>query len=66
MLTDEEKELIDLSLSLRRNYIETGDILCGAVDLVRQGKQSKLRVLSLDQMQLILDIEALRKKIRTL
>ena len=67
-LTIDEKEIIDIALTMRRNYIETGSISVSAKDLVSMGKHAeihgaKLQLLHIDQMKLIIKIEELRTKI---
>lgn len=70
-LDDKEKEMIVISLNMRRNYIETGDISVSAKDLSNmdtsylrlRGKEPKVNALSTEQMQLIINMENLIKRI---
>lgn len=61
-LSDEEREEIYLSLSLRCGYIETGTAN-RAKDLERAGKKNLIRVLSIEQMKKIIFLEELMAKI---
>ena len=60
-LTSKEKEMIIIGLGMRRNYIETGNIAVSAADVEKMGDSTnnKINALSTDQMQLIIDTEAL-------
>jgi hypothetical protein len=66
-LTEGQKELINHALTMRQNVIETGDHTLSANDIANMGKDAPhfgdgigIRALSRDQMQLILDIDALK------
>jgi len=64
-LTKEEKEIIDDSLTMRRNYIETGDVSTSAINIRDMGKHAelhitKLQLLNAKQMKLIIKIEKIR------
>ena len=61
-LSDEERELIYFSLSTRCGFIETGTIN-RAVDLARIGRKDKIKVLSSEQMKLIVKLEDLMMRI---
>ena len=63
-ITQKEKELIVIGLNMRRNYIETGDPLTSAVDVERfGGKDKKVKALSIEQMQLVIDTDNLITKL---
>lgn len=78
-LTDDEKEIITIALNMRRNYIETGTVSMSAQDAQRQIERQKrakdsgrtllgeekaeVKALSTEQMQLIIDMENLIKRI---
>jgi len=63
-LTQKEKEMIIIGLTMRRNYIETGDTFTSAADVEKfGGKDKKIKALSTEQMQLIIDTETLIKKL---
>jgi len=63
-LTDKEKEMIVIGLNMRRNYIETGDSLTSAADIERFGeKDKKIKALSTEQMQLVIDTENLIRRL---
>jgi len=63
-ITPKEKEMIIIGLSMRRNYIETGNILVSAAQVKKLGKtDNKINALSIDQMQLIIDTENLISKL---
>ena len=62
-ITDKEKEMIIISLNMRRNYIETGNVLISAVDAARFRDDIQPRNLSTSQMQLIIDTENLISKL---
>jgi hypothetical protein len=69
ILTTEEKELIIYCLSLRKNYIETGNINLSSVDIVNMKREGcknllgEVKALSLDQMKLLIQISELQEKI---
>ena len=68
-LTDDGVEMIIESLSIRRNIIETGCPTLGAIDIEHVGDEyakrhnAKIRALSADQMQLIIQIDELCKEL---
>ena len=63
-ITSKEKEMIIIGLGMRRNYIETGNAMVSAVDAKRFERDGvKINALSTDQMQLIIDTEALITKL---
>ena len=64
-LTSKEKEMIIIGLGMRRNHIETGNILVSAADVEKMGEHTnnKINALSTDQMQLIIDTESLITKL---
>ena len=63
-ITSREKEMIIIGLGMRRNYIETGNAIVSAVDAKRFERDNvKVNALSTDQMQLIIDTEALITKL---
>ena len=64
-LSQKEKEMIIIGLNMRRNYIETGDVLTSAKDVKNMGYRGykKINALSTDQMQLIIDTEQLIEKL---
>ena len=77
-LNDKEKEMIATALNIRRNYIETGTVSMSAKDVqgiseVRHlrddgytllgEKKAEVKALSTQQMQLIIDMENLIKRI---
>ena len=61
MFTIYEKSTLITSLLTRRNVIETGNIAVSAADVEKMGEHTnnKINALSTDQMQLIIDTEAL-------
>ena len=61
-LSDKEREEIYFSLSMRCGFIETGTIN-RAVDLERVGRKDKIKVLSSEQMKLIVTLEDLLQRI---
>ena len=61
-LSDKERQEIYLSLSVRCGYIETGTIH-RAKDLEKAGQKNKIKVLSTEQMKLIILLEELMAKI---
>lgn len=61
-LTKEEIENIVISLNCRIGIIETGEPMIRACDVYKDSKY-KIKALSLEQMQLILDTETLLKKL---
>jgi hypothetical protein len=70
MFTPEEKELICQALHMRKNIIETGDYKLSALDISRMGKNKpelgrgvEIRALTVDQMKVIIAIDALMTKI---
>lgn len=62
-ITQEDFELLDLALVMRRNYIETGNVAFGAADAQRCQFDVTLRVLTPAQKRLIVDIERLRERL---
>jgi hypothetical protein len=68
-LSDEEREILLFSLSIRRNVIETGTMTLSAQDAEQMGEETAkahgatIKALSTDQMKLILTIEALQAKL---
>lgn len=69
-LTSQEKKLIAIGLSMRRNYIETGSTTLGAADIANIGAEharrkygAKINALSEDQMRIILASRELESKI---
>lgn len=70
-LTDEEKEMIFVALSIRRNIVETGSPTLGASDLEKMEDKkhaerqygAKIRALSDDQMRLLLASRELERKL---
>lgn len=65
IITEEEKDILSISLDMRKNFIETGDISYSAEDVERMGDscEGKIRALSPEQMELILNIVRLKNKI---
>ena len=61
-LSEEEREFIYFSLSMRCGFIETGTIN-RAVDMARIGRMDKIKVLSKEQMELIVKLEDLMQRI---
>lgn len=61
-LSDQEREAIYLSLSLRCGFIETGTAN-RAKDLERSGQKDKIKALSIEQMKTIIFLEELMTKI---
>jgi len=69
-LTSQEKEMIAIGLSMRRNYVETGSTTLGASDVARMDtKEAKrahgaeIKALSEDQMKLVLASRELERRI---
>ena len=69
-LTSEEKEIIAVSLSVRKCYIETGSVSLGASTIAKIGAKAakqefgaEIKALSEDQMKLILATNELERKI---
>ena len=63
-LTEEEKDLIESGLYMRRHFIETGDPLLSAQDAKNMGKEKLINALTTNQHLLIVKIDNLIKKIR--
>ena len=61
-LSYEERELLYFSLSMRCGFIETGTIN-RAIDMARTGRMDKIKVLSKEQMELIVKLEDLMMRI---
>lgn len=61
-LTAKEREELYMALSIRCGYIETGTIH-RAKDLENAGQKNKIKVLSSEQMRLIIFLEDLMAKI---
>ena len=61
-LTDKEREAIYLSLSVRCGFIET-DTMHRAIDMEKCGQKDCIKVLSVEQMRMIVFLEDLMKKI---
>lgn len=61
-IPDEIVDEIYLAIVVRLGYIETGTIH-RAKDLERSGQKDKIKVLSLEQMQLILNLEKVLKQL---
>jgi len=61
-LTDKERQEIYLSLSVRCGFIET-ETMHRAVDMEKCGQKDCIKVLSVDQMRMIVFLEDLMKKI---
>ena len=70
-LTNEEREDIVVSLNMRCNYIETGDISLSAADVAERLKSRdtmfkeryEIKALSLDQMKVIIRMKELIMKL---
>jgi len=63
-LSSEEKEMIVLGLTMRKNFIETGDPLISAQDVEKLKRTDiPIKALSTSQMQLIINTERLISKI---
>ena len=70
-LTSEEREDIVVSLNMRCNYIETGDISLSAADVAERLKSRdtmfkeryEIKALSLDQMKVIIRMKELVMKL---
>jgi RIO-like serine/threonine protein kinase len=60
--SSEEKEILALSLAMRRNLIETGDPVLSSVD-IGKGHKGEVRALSPDQMRTILKVRDLEHKV---
>jgi hypothetical protein len=61
ILSDKEREEIYISLSVRLGYIETNSI-SRAKDLERQGQKNRIKVLTTEQMKLVILLEELMEK----
>ena len=61
-LTDKERQEKYLSLSVRCGFIET-ETMHRAVDMEKCGQKDCIKVLSVDQMRMIVFLEDLMKKI---
>ena len=65
VLDADEKELIRLSLNMRKNYIETGSVSVGSVDVSRLSPEERLKkrveikALTIEQMQILIKIQKL-------
>jgi len=59
--TREEKDMIIIGLQMRRNLIQTDNCMLSAHDVERMGKATddKIKVLSVEQMQLCVKTEEL-------
>jgi len=70
-LTTEEKEAITISLNMRCNYIETGDVNLNAADAAQRlnsrdtlfKERYEVKALSLEQMKLIIMMKELIMKL---
>jgi len=63
-ITPKEKEMIIIGLNMRRNYIETGNVLVSAAQVEKLGRtDNEINALSTEQMQLIINTENLIKKL---
>lgn len=66
-LTREEKDMIFIALSMRENYIETGNISTDAASLQKMGEHkphgAEIKALSVDQMKLLIASKELKTKI---
>lgn len=58
-LTSEDCEAIWIALSMRKNYIETGNVVLSAADAAEQKKPFK--ALTVEQMQLVIRLDRLIK-----
>jgi hypothetical protein len=56
-VTENQADIIYHSLSMRKNFIQTGDALVDAESAER--RKMPLKLLSLDQMKLVIDISAI-------
>lgn len=63
-LDNEEREMIVVALGMRRNWIETGDVVLSAKDVeARKFSDHEIKALSTDQMRLIIRTEELIAKL---
>lgn len=63
-LSREEIEMLQFGLSMRRNFIETGDCNMRAADAERCGQQELIKPLLSDQMRPTIQMEDLANKLR--
>lgn len=61
-LTDKERKEIYLSLSIRCGFIET-ETMHRAIDMEKCGQKDCIKVLSVEQMRMIIFLEDLMEKI---
>ena len=62
---ESDKQLIICGLSMRKNFIQTGDCLMTPIDAKNCGESDKIVALTPDQMRLIIKIDDLIDKINT-
>ncbi len=58
-LTEEDAEALYYSVSCRLGFIETGRVSMRASDAVRSGRAREVKILSLDQKKLVVQLEEL-------
>ena len=61
----DNKQIIYHSLSMWRNYIQTGDVCISADTAVKMGKLDKCRMLSSDQQEFVIQLEEVMKDVLT-
>lgn len=64
VLTEEERDLIESGLYMRKHFIETGDPLLSAQDAKNMGNEKIIKALSTNQHMLLVKIDNLINKIR--
>ena len=63
-LNKKEIDNIILCLQIRLGIIETGDPMIRAIDAQKMGQRDKIKALSREQMELVIETEDLIKKLR--
>lgn len=62
-LTQQEREDLYLCIVTRLGYVETGEVALRARDAKNAGWDNKIKALSRDQMELVIRLEGLMKKV---
>lgn len=61
ILSEEETEIVQIALIMRKNYIMTGDVCLSALDALNCGKKDKVKALTDSQVELLQTINKLLK-----
>lgn len=64
-LSDEDRELIEVALSMRAAYMETGSVILRMNDAVQQGRHKDIKALTEHQRKLIARMDELRGRLLT-